>query len=90
MWFSLRDAAGNFLGKEDLIHTGWNVTENGFENADTITIVIGRSGTASQGLINLDDGAVLATVKISPVQVRQGQEIDFTAGALVIFGKAPS
>jgi hypothetical protein len=87
MWLSIRDAAGNILGQEDLVHTGWIVTEKGFENNDTITIVVERDGMIAQGLIHSDDGALAARVKIPSSQLGRGQEIDFQAGTLVIWGK---
>jgi hypothetical protein len=86
MWLSIRDEAGNILGQEDLIHTSWIVTEQGFENTDLITIVVVRTGTIAKGEIHYDDGTLAATVDVQPGELRQGEEIDFQAGTLIIFG----
>jgi hypothetical protein len=88
MWLSIRDAAGNVLGQEDLIHTGWTVTERGFINSDVITIVVERSGLMADGFLSYDQGgASVAVVKSPGGEAEQGQELDFQAGAFIIFNK---
>ena len=88
MWLSIRDAAGNILCQEDLLHTGWLVEEDGFVNSDIITIVIDRGGEMAYGVIsNGNNDKKFARVEIPSGRVERGQEIDFPAGALLIFGQ---
>jgi hypothetical protein len=89
MWLVIRNAAGAILGRENLNNTGWLMTDRGLVNGDLVSIVVEQSGLMAQGFISHDETGsnLLAGVKVPEGQIEQGQEIDFQAGALIIFNK---
>jgi hypothetical protein len=92
MWLTIRDAEGAILGREDLHNTGWLMTERGLVNGDVISIAVERPGIMTQGFITPDETGdnLLVAVKVPEGPLEHGQEIDFTAGALIIFSKGES